>query len=847
MSSTFRRPPIALRLMAGAALAAVLAAPALAQDHEGTEDTEVEELVVVAGSRTLPGSVIGDITPELSISPREIRAYGAASVTELLDALSPQLTSGQGSGGRPVVLINGGRVTGFAEIRDLPTEAIARVDILPEEVSLKYGYPAEQKVVNFVLRQRFKATLAEAAASTPTQDGGGQSAMGHGSVLNILRGQRLMLDARLTDTRPIYEGDRDIVGGEGDLRTLTSDTTALSLNGVYARPLGEGVNGTINAGLDFTDSQGRLGLSPFSDEALLRRSETTEGRIAAAAAGAYAGWQWSYTGELNQNVAKSSTDREFSGLPYTDRTKSTTTTAQSDIVLNRALWELPTGRVSTTLTARVSATQFESEADRLGVETSNSLDRNIGQLQANFDVPLLRADEGLGEHLGKLSANVNLGYQNLSDFGDLQTVGGGLNWTPIKPLRVLASFTRSDQAPSMNQLGDPLTSTPGVRVFDFTTGQTVEVTRLSGGLPTLDASQRDTFKLGVSYKPWDKVNLNFQANYVSTRTDDAIAAFPSASTQVESAFPDRFVRNAAGELTLIDARPVNFARQSRDELRYGFTYSRPVGPQPTPEQLAAMRQRFQAAQAGQGQQRQGGQQAEGQQGQGQQGQSQQGQGQRRQGEGPPDGPPPGEGPPPGGGMGGGSGMGGPGGGFGGPGGGGRGGGGGGRIGGFGPGGPRSGVFQVGLYHTVAFRDEVEIRPGVPTLDLLDGGALGSGGGSPRHQVDLQANYTRGGLGVAANAKWQSATRVAGLTAAEDLDFSDLTTVNLRLFADLGMQPIARQQKWLRGMRATLSVDNLFDERQDVTTPQGTTPISYQPDLLDPVGRTVKFTVRKLFF
>lgn len=845
-ASSFPRRIVA-HLLCGVAAAALSAGGALAQTGEYDAEAEVDELVVV-GARNLPGSVIGDITPELSISPREIRAYGASSVTELLEALSPQLTSGQGSGGRPVVLINGGRITGFAEIRDLPTEAIARVDILPEEVSLKYGYPADQKVVNFVLRRRFKATLAEASGSTPTQDGGGQSVMGHGSVLNIRGDQRLILDARLTDTQPIYEGDRDIEGGEGDLRTLSSDTTALSLNGVYARPLGDGVNGTINAGLDFTDSQGKLGLSPFSDDALLRRSESTSGRLAAAAAGAYAGWQWSYTGGLTQEVAKSSTDRDFEGVPYTDRTKSTTTTAQSDIVLNRALWTLPAGQVSTSLTARVSATQFESEADRLGVATSNSLDRNIGQLQANFDVPLIRAGEGLGEHLGKLSANVNLGYQNLSDFGDLQTVGGGLNWTPVKPLRVLASFSRSDQAPTMSQLGDPLTSTPGVRVFDFRTGQTVEVTRVSGGLSTLDASQRDTFKLGVTYKPWDKVNLNFQANYVSTRTDDAVAAFPSASTQIEDAFPDRFVRNAAGELTLIDARPVNFARQSRDELRYGFTYSRPVGPQPTPEQLAAMRQRFQAARAAeqgqQGQAQQGQtQQGQTQQGQGQRQQGQQGEGQQRQGEGPPDGPPPGDGPPPSGGMGG-SGGDGPrmaGGGFGGPGGGGP------RIGGFGPGGPRSGVFQVGLYHTVAFKDEVEIRAGVPTLDLLDGGALGSGGGSPRHQVDLQANYSRGGLGVAANAKWQSATKVVGLTAAEDLEFSDLTTVNLRLFADLGLQPIARQQKWLRGMRATLSVDNLFDERQDVKTPQGITPISYQPDLLDPVGRSVKLTVRKLIF
>ncbi|WP_411287159.1 hypothetical protein [Phenylobacterium sp.] len=48
-------------------------------------------------------------------------------------------------------------------------------------------------------------------------------------------------------------------------------------------------------------------------------------------------------------------------------------------------------------------------------------------------------------------------------------------------------------------------------------------------------------------------------------------------------------------------------------------------------------------------------------------------------------------------------------------------------------------------------------------------------------------------------------------------------------------------------RATLSVDNLFNQRLDVRTVGGVTPISYQPDLLDPVGRTVRVSVRKLSF
>ena len=811
-----------LRLLAGCAAVALTAGSAYAQGSNLDEETEVEELVVVAGARVLPGSVAGDITPEVTLSAREIRAYGAASVSELLEALAPQTGSGQGNGGRPVVLINGARASGFAEIRDLPTEAIARVEILPEEVSLKYGYPAEQKVVNMVLRQRFRAKLAEGSVAVPTQGSAGTTAAGHAAYLRIQRGQRLTLDAKATKTDPILESDRDVIGAS-PFRSLQPDSTHVVFNAVYARPLGNGVSGTINGTYESTDTESKLGLSPFSTEALTRRSTADNASLAGAMSGAYAGWQWSYTGGVSRNVAKSFNARALGAIAYTDRTKSVTTSANSDIVLNRAFFDLPAGQIGATLTGRVSTTELESEALRAGINTATDLTRNIGQLQASFDVPLLRAGDGLGETLGKLSGNVNLGYQHLSDYGDLQTVGAGLNWTPVKPLRILASVNRTDQAPTINQLGDPVTATPGVRVFDLTRGETADVIRVTGGAPNLTGGQREVLKLGLTYKPFDKTNLTFQANYVSSRTEDVVASFPSASTQVEAAFPNRFIRDASGRLVQIDARPVNFARQARDELRWGFTYSRNVGPQPTPEQMAAFRQRREGGEGGP--RRSQGERASGP-GRSPAGQAAQGA------------PPPTSE----------SGAG-PGGGYGGGGGGYRGGGGrgGGGFGGFGGGGPRGGVFQFGVYHTVAFRDDILIRPGVPELDLLDGAAIGSGGGSPRHQVDVQANYTKGGLGASLNANWQAATRVDGGATADDLEFSDQTTVNLRLFADLGAQPIARDYPWLRGARATLSVDNLFDSRQEVRDGTGVTPVSYQPDLLDPVGRSVKLTVRKLFF
>src|SRR5215218_1761963 len=135
------------------------------------DETGEEEEIVVVGARPR-GSVLGDIPPENTLDARDVRATGANNINELLEALAPQIGSAQGRGGeRPVMLLNGQRISSFRELRDIPTEAIQRVEILPEEVALKYGYRADQKVVNIVLRQRFRSTTAQAAFGAAT-DGG---------------------------------------------------------------------------------------------------------------------------------------------------------------------------------------------------------------------------------------------------------------------------------------------------------------------------------------------------------------------------------------------------------------------------------------------------------------------------------------------------------------------------------------------------------------------------------------------------------------------------------------------------------------------------------------------------
>ena len=52
--------------------------------------------------------------------------------------------------------------------------------------------------------------------------------------------------------------------------------------------------------------------------------------------------------------------------------------------------------------------------------------------------------------------------------------------------------------------------------------------------------------------------------------------------------------------------------------------------------------------------------------------------------------------------------------------------------------------------------------------------------------------------------------------------------------------------FFRGSSIRLDIQNVFNNRPKVRDADGMTPLSYQPDLLEPVGRTIGITFRKLF-
>ena len=119
-------------------------------------------------------------------------------------------------------------------------------------------------------------------------------------------------------------------------------------------------------------------------------------------------------------------------------------------------------------------------------------------------------------------------------------------------------------------------------------------------------------------------------------------------------------------------------------------------------------------------------------------------------------------------------------------------------------------------------------------------------GTPRHNVQAQLGWFNNGLGARIGANWQSATDVDALNG-NDLHFSPVGTFDLRLFANPGDIPeVVVNHPWLRGTQVRFEVNNVFNSRPKVHDAAGNVPNNFQPDLLNPLGRTIMISFRKLF-
>ena len=153
---------------------------------------------------------------------------------------------------------------------------------------------------------------------------------------------------------------------------------------------------------------------------------------------------------------------------------------------------------------------------------------------------------------------------------------------------------------------------------------------------------------------------------------------------------------------------------------------------------------------------------------------------------------------------------------------------------------------MSLGYQYQLKDQIDIGPGVPTLDLLNGDATGTGG-TARHSANLEGGAFYNGMGLRLSGRYTGSSRVDGdpLSGTSTLYFSDLATFDVRVFINLEQRGnLAEKIPFLKGTRVSFAVDNVFDSYRRVTDGNGQTPIGFQRPYIDPVGRFVEADFRK---
>lgn len=822
------------------------ALPAYGQDVPVTPEAPVTPLgededellaadneILVVATRVF-GQVEAPQPPILTLDEEEIASYGADSLTDLLAQLSPQTGSGRGRGeGGPVILLNGRRISSFREMRDLPPEAIRRMEVLPEEVALRFGYAANQRVVNFILKDNFTSKTVAGEYNVPTRGGFAESELEAGMV-KIDGDNRFNIHAKMEDTTSLTEAELNVIQQEqniptvatdldpAEFRTLVDKQREYSLNATWSTGLGEGAGAgslTLNGAATRSNTRSLFGLDTVRltapdgstslrslDDPLVRDSQTTTLEGGVTYNQPLGGWQLTATANASHSDTDTEIDREadLSGLVAAAQAGTLNingllpvvagagrdTARTRDLSLNSLVtasgtpFRLPAGEATLTVKGGYSYSRSDNRDSRTAGGGRTVLDRGIVTGGINLGLPIASRREEVLAGLGDISLNLSAGVEHFSDFGTLKDWSAGITWAPTEKLSFQASYLVDEAAPSLAFLGNPQIIAPNSTVYDFTRGEAALVTVINGGNPNLRQETQRDIKLAANWQlPFLDNRSNLVVEYFRNRSSDVTQSFPLLTPAIEAAFPGRVVRDASGRLVSIDRRPVTFDEIESSRLRWGFNISGSIGEQ--------------QAEAGRGAM---------------------GDGARGAGRGA-------------GGPGGGRGMG--------P----RGPGGFGR----GPGGGR-GRWNLSLYHTYRFSETIQIAPTGPVLDLLDGDAIAAGGVA-RHSLELEGGLFHKGFGLRLNGSWTAPTTVngSGAPGSSDLRFGSVTTLDARIFVNFDQKPkIVEAIPFLKGTRLSFEVDNIFDSRQRVTDGSGVVPISYQADFRDPRGRFVGIDIRKMF-
>jgi hypothetical protein len=548
---------------------------ALARSASAQMPQEAAPEVTVTAPR---GQTIGGIAPLMQISPSELDSYGVDTLSDLVEALRPMTRSSR-SDQMAVVLING-HLAGQTEFDNLPREAVERVEVLPESVALQYGFSENQRVLNFILREHYRAVPTRVSESGATE-GGSQALAADASLVSLEDEARVSVLASYKDSAWLRESDRGIDMPDSFYRTLQPDKSDARMAATVSRSI-LGVSASVEASFDVASAKSLQGLA--DDIPLLQTAPQRTARFATQLTGQWGSFVWGATAYYLhvESNSSSETGADAAGDALVDRTQSAFNAGNLQLSLSGPAASLPAGPIISNFKFGLQYQGFGTQDELPGAAVqSSNLVRTVRSISLNANVPVANRNRAVLPALGDLSATFNAAVDNVSEFGTLVSMSYGLDWNPLEKIHLNAIYTDHRTAPTVQQLRAPPVFTPNVELFDFIASETAYITEITGGNPALSETDDRVASFGLSLGPFLGKTV-FSAHYEQSRIGNAIGALPPITSYVELAFPERFMRAPDGTLLEIDDRWVNLQSETTDDLKWGFNLWVPLGPPAAP-------------------------------------------------------------------------------------------------------------------------------------------------------------------------------------------------------------------------------------------------------------------------
>jgi hypothetical protein len=549
--------------------------------------TPQTETIIVRGERVDPYD-LSDIEPELTLTTADIEETLAFTVSEVLDDLPPTR-----EGIERVTLVNGKPGMNPRTWQGFPAKAIEKVEVLPIEASVQLGFSLNQQVTNITLKEDFSGYGLSAEVRALTNGGQLGTTLGGGHA-RIEGDNLLRLAVTWAEQDALEESERDFddvaaLNPDFGGRTLVPSNQKVKVEASVARNLlGHGVSAFAEHSEGERESVLGTALSGSGLESE-RLVSTTNTQLGFDVNSFRSDWRYNASASysLNDNATETLT-RDAQGLTTFDSVAQTSTTLRA----NGRLMLPPISLSRFNAMPIISATAARTERESRSANTT-SLRLDSYTLTPTLSGQFLPNPDAKTENTPRFMFGT--GGRPFNVYGDAwsytirptwqwqtdRDVATSLNLSLYNQffgwLRMTASVNRAENPPSIDNLEAPLLETANIRVFDFATGQNVDVTRLSGGNPDLATPTTTTAGFNILLTPeWltSKGVRNVSLGYEHVAEENSLQSINEPLPALEAAFPDRFIRDAQGNLLTIDTRPVNFESQSRERLFASIGFSR---------------------------------------------------------------------------------------------------------------------------------------------------------------------------------------------------------------------------------------------------------------------------------